>query len=106
MDSQEPSFITFLNFGFLVLSYFLWKTNWGDSPGATIPGGVREAMTLDACKRNERMNLGAFHAHNVVNLNPAHRERIRDERTVTTPWNCFRTHDRAPLLPGQFHQSV
>ena len=52
------------------------------------------------------MNLGMFHAHDVVNLNPAYSQRIGDERTVATPWNRFRTHNRAPLLPGQFHQSV
>src|ERR1022692_2333358 len=43
-----------------------------DSPAAAIPARVRDAVTLNACKRNERMNLGAFHAHNVVNLNPTH----------------------------------
>jgi hypothetical protein len=25
---------------------------------------------------------------------------------VATPWNCFRAHDRALLLPCQFHQSL
>jgi hypothetical protein len=52
------------------------------------------------------MSLGTFHAHNVVNPNPAYSQRISDERTVTTPWNRFGAHNRAPLLPGQFHQSV
>jgi hypothetical protein len=51
------------------------------------------------------MNLGTLHAHNVVNPNPAYSQRIGDKRTVTTPWNRFRTHNRAPLLPGQFQQS-
>ena len=52
------------------------------------------------------MNLGTFHAHNVVNLNPAHSQRISDKRTVATPRNRFRTHNRASLLTGQFDQSV
>src|SRR5579859_744728 len=105
MDSQEPLFNTFLNLGFSVLPQTLWKTNSGESPAA-IPDWVRDPVTLHACKRNERMNLGTFHAYNVVNLNSAHRQRIGDERPVTPPWNRFRTHNRAPLLPGQFHQSL
>ena len=52
------------------------------------------------------MNLGTFHAHDVVNPNSTYSERIGDERTVATPWNRFRTHDCAPLLPCQFHQSL
>ncbi len=52
------------------------------------------------------MNLGTFHAHNVINPNSAYSQRIGDERTVATPWNRFRTHNRGPLLPRQFHQSV
>ena len=28
------------------------------------------------------MNLGTFHAHNVINANPTHSQRIGDERTV------------------------
>lgn len=52
------------------------------------------------------MNLGVFHAHNVFNSNPAYSERIGDERTVATPWNRFRAHNRAPFLRSQFHQSV
>jgi hypothetical protein len=63
-------------------------------------------MALNARKSDERMNLGTFHAHDVVNLNPAYRERIGDERAVAPPWNRFRTHNCAPLLPGQFDQSV
>ena len=43
-------------------------------------------------------NLGTFHAHNVVNPNPPHSQRIGDKRTVATPWNRFRAHNRAPLL--------
>jgi hypothetical protein len=77
-----------------------------DSPVAAIPDRVRDTVTPHACKRNERMNPGTFHAQDVVNLNPAYSQRIGDERTVTTPWNRFRTHNRAPLLPGQFDQSV
>jgi hypothetical protein len=50
------------------------------------------------------MNLGVFHAHNVFNSNPAYSQRIDDERTVATPWNRFRAHNRAPLLRSQFHQ--
>src|SRR5579872_5432814 len=73
-----------------------------DSPVATISCRVCDAMILDACKRRERMNLGTFHAHDVIDLNPTYSERIGDERTVATPWNCFRTHDCAPLLPCQF----
>jgi|GraSoiStandDraft_16_1057320.scaffolds.fasta_scaffold47893_3 hypothetical protein len=52
------------------------------------------------------MKLRTFRAHNVVNPNPSYSQRIGDERTVATPWNCFRAHNRAPLLRGQFHQSV
>jgi hypothetical protein len=52
------------------------------------------------------MNLGTFHAHNVINPNPTHSQRIGDERTVATPWYCFRTNDCAPLLRRQFDQSV
>ena len=52
------------------------------------------------------MNLGTLHAHNVVNLNAAYSQRIGDERPVATPWNRFRAHNRAPLLRGQFDQSV
>ena len=52
------------------------------------------------------MNLGVFHAHNVFNSNPAYSQRIDDERTVATPWNRFRAHDRAPFLLTQFHQSL
>jgi len=44
------------------------------------------------------MNLGTLPAHNVVNLNAAYSQRIGDERTVATPWNRFRAHNRAPLL--------
>jgi hypothetical protein len=63
-------------------------------------------MTLYVCKGNERMKPETFHAHNVVNLNSPNSQRIGDERTVATPWNCFRTHDCAPLLAGQFNQSL
>jgi hypothetical protein len=42
----------------------------------------------------------------LLDLNSAHRQRIGNKRTVTTPWNRFRAHDRAPFLPGQFHQSL
>jgi glutathionylspermidine synthase len=63
-------------------------------------------MTLDARKSRERMNLGTLHAHNVVNPNPPYSKRIGDKRTVATPWNRFRAHNRAPLLPSQFEQSV
>jgi hypothetical protein len=52
------------------------------------------------------MNLGMFHAHDVVNPDPSQSQCIGDERTVATPWNRFRTHNRASLLLGQFHQSV
>jgi hypothetical protein len=52
------------------------------------------------------MNLGTFYAHDVVNLNTAYSQRIGNERTVATPWNRFRAHNCAPLLRGQFHQSV
>ena len=31
------------------------------------------------------MNLGTFHAHNVVNVNPAYSQRIGDEGTVAHP---------------------
>jgi hypothetical protein len=57
-------------------------------------------MTLGTSKRKERMNLETFHAHNVVNTNPAYRQRIGDKRTVATPWKRFRTYNRAPLLSG------
>src|ERR1700674_1522180 len=77
-----------------------------DSLTAAIPDRVCDAMTSDTGKWNERMNLGTLHAHNVVNLNPAYSQRIGDERTVATPWNRFRAHNRTPLLPGQFDQSV
>jgi hypothetical protein len=77
-----------------------------DLPDAVIPDRVRNAMASDTGKWNEQMNLGTFHAHNVVNLDSAYSQRIGDERTVTTPWNRFRTHNRAPLLSGQFDQSV
>jgi hypothetical protein len=64
--------------------------------------GVNDAAVQHFYKGSERMNLGTLHAYNVFNLNPAHSQRVGDERTVATPWNRF----RAPLLPGQFHQSV
>src|SRR5579863_5123241 len=77
-----------------------------DSPVATISDRVCDAMILDACKRSERMKRGTFRAHNVIDPNSTHSERIGDERTVATPWNCFRTHDGAALLHCQFHQSL
>ncbi len=52
------------------------------------------------------MDLGTFRTHNVVNPNPLYGESIGDERTVATPRNRFRAHDRAPFLRSQFHQSV
>ncbi|HEY6388018.1 MAG TPA: hypothetical protein VIX91_20260 [Candidatus Acidoferrum sp.] len=52
------------------------------------------------------MNVRTLHAYDVVNLNSTYSQRIGDERTVATPWNRFRTHYRAQLLPGQFHQTV
>ncbi len=52
------------------------------------------------------MSLGTFHAHNVVNPNPAHDQRIGDERTVATPRNRFRAHNGTWFLPGQFYQSL
>jgi hypothetical protein len=59
-------------------------------------------MTLHARKSDERVNLGTFHAHKVLNPNPPHSQRIGDKRTVATPWNRFGAHYRAALLPGQF----
>jgi hypothetical protein len=38
------------------------------------------------------MKLRTLHAHNVVNPNPAHRQRIGDERPVTPPF----TADNSP----------
>ena len=76
-----------------------------DSPAA-VPYGVGNAMTSDTCKSNERMNLGTFHARDLVNPNPAYSQRVGDERTVATPWNRLRAHNRASLLASQFHQSV
>ncbi|MGB8460049.1 MAG: hypothetical protein WCE50_20170 [Candidatus Acidiferrum sp.] len=52
------------------------------------------------------MDLRTSGAHDVFNQNPAYSQCITDKRTVATPWNRFRTHNRAPLLPGQFDQSV
>ena len=52
------------------------------------------------------MNLRPLFAHYVLNADPTYRQRITNERAVTPPWNGFRTHNHAPLLLGQFHQSV
>jgi hypothetical protein len=106
LNKLEASFSTFINLGFSVLPKSLSKTNWRHSSAAAIQGRVRDAMTLHACNRNERMNLGTFHAHDVVNLKPARSQRIRDERTVAPPGNRFRAHNCTPLLPGQFDQAV
>lgn len=63
-------------------------------------------MTVDTGKRNERMKLRPFHAHYVVNPNPAYSQCVGDERTVATPWNGFRAHNSAVLLRSQFHQPL
>jgi hypothetical protein len=66
---------------------------------------VNDTAAKHFCKRSERMNLGTLLTYNVVDLDPAYSQRIRDERTMATLGNGFRTHHRAPLLPRQFYQS-
>src|SRR5258708_38590963 len=61
---------------------------------ASILDWVRDAVTLHVCKRNHRMNLRTFLAHNVLDFNSADRQRIGNKRTVTTPCDRFRGHHR------------
>ena len=45
-------------------------------------------------------------ADDFENLNAAHQQRIRDQRTVTAPRDGFRAHRRGWLFPAEFDQQI
>ena len=52
------------------------------------------------------MKLSPFPADDVLRANAAHEEGISDERTMATPRDGFRAHDRASFLFGESDQSL
>jgi len=47
------------------------------------------------------VQLGTGFAHDVLNADSEHSQRIRDEGTVATPRHRFRAHQHTPFLPSQ-----
>jgi len=69
-------------------------------------GRVSDEISPNPPKGNESVNLDALAADNMRCADPAHSERIGNERTVASPGHRFRAHDRGLFLLRQFDQSL
>src|SRR5579871_229185 len=65
---------------------------------------VGNVLASKHSERRQRMRLSSMLAENVLHLDAAGHQRVRDQRTMTTPGNRFRAHDRRRRLTGEAKQ--
>src|SRR6185436_5625491 len=68
--------------------------------------GISEADAVDVGKGRERMRCRPRRADDFGRLDAAYDERIGDERTMTSPWDCLGAHDRGRSGRGEVDQLV
>src|SRR5262245_58265076 len=89
----------------------MWTSQWDESRSTLLRyfsrckqgkllGGISDPGSLDVSKVVQRVFVRAGLGENVLDSNPVNHERVRNERTVAAPGNCFGTHNGGSLHGG------
>ena len=76
------------------------------SMNGSLYGRIRDVRSFDTCERRQGMRPRANAAGNLTRIDPSHQQRVRNERSVTTPRHRLCAHQHDTLLYRQVNANL